>query len=348
MRVIIVSREVPEGVSGVCLGPVARLSDADLRPRLLRGGGHPAFNAYSARRNEEELARVYLAGVRHGALRAAAQGEGAPVEVLGQPVTPSTAGVLGSALDYENECITVTGLNVALDALIYDARLLCGAFANRDQLKAVLEADGGTSRIHIFNRDVARRRFARQGEGVLEEGMYLEHPKRDRTLVPFKTFHEEMMQEMVQEARVVMGRIGARRMCIEATEGVSFDGGLISELSAVSGSVSIAGSRKRDVKFEWGSPTFEPDQALDGCVWIRDNMGVAKLVEQRRTSNLTRLEECSSINTTFNVSIDVVRLFRANFRWAKESKHRYTVEFFDRAAPAGASGSSRPTKRKQR
>ena len=207
-----------------------------------------------------------------------------------------------------------------------------GAFEKQEQLEAVLNSNGGNSKIHIVSRSAARECFCRHGGGVLEEGVFVLHPKRDDTLVPFSTFHSDMLQEMTREVRVVMGRIGAKRLTVETVDGVSFSGAVVSKVPGKSGSVETEGQQRaeRKLQYEWGSPTFEPERALQDCVWIHDNAGAMTIVDQRRTSDLIRFEEFSRVDTSFRVSVDLLKLFKANFEWASESTYRYDVEFFPR------------------
>ncbi len=207
-------------------------------------------------------------------------------------------------------------------------------FLERDDLRrAVLNADGGYSRIHLVRLDRARQALKRQGGGVVEEGMYLEHPKRDGVLVPFRTYHADLLAEMTREVRVVLGRMGAKSLKIETVEGITFGGEVVSRFPLKSGAVSVdsESSNSRRVVYEWGSPTFDPGQALADCVWIQDNAGVMTIVDQRRTSNLTRYEEFSKVDTSFRISVDVMKLFAANFAWSETSTYRYEVEFFDKS-----------------
>jgi hypothetical protein len=210
--------------------------------------------------------------------------------------------------------------------------ILAGNFDSQEQINRVLTEGGGTSKIHVFNLHEARGLLQRHGGGIIEEGMYLLHPKRENVIVPFHTFHADMLAEMTREARVVMGRIGAKSLVIDTVEGVTFGGEVVSRIPLKSGGVSAEYEKNsnRRVTYEWGSSTFDPDNALKDCVWIQDNAGVMTIVDQRKTSNLTRYEEFAKIDTSFKLSIDVMKLFKTGFEWAETSTYRYEVQFFDK------------------
>ena len=235
---------------------------------------------------------------------------------------------------FEEHCVTLVARDlVGLDVELKDvAPILVGAISTESQFNSILKAEGGQSRFHVFNLDVARQVMRRHGGGIIEEGCYVLHPKRDGVIVPFKTYHMDMLQEMTREARVVMGRLGARRLEVVTDNGISFNGSMVSNVPLKSGKVAVESTdqKHRRVTFEWGSPTYEPDAALRDCVWIQDNAGVMTIVDQRRTSNLTRYEEFSTIDTTFKLAIDVMKQFESTFSWAEKSTYRYEVEFFDR------------------
>lgn len=233
---------------------------------------------------------------------------------------------------YEAHCVSVLGDTIARTLIPAKSPLFCGAFPTIEHLNAVLDQDGRNSRIHIFNRGVAQGLFKRHGGGILEDGVYLIHPKRDDVLVPFRTFHSDMLQEMTREVRVVMGRIGARRLEVETVEGVTFSGSVVSRIPLKSGGVEMEAKEKaeRRMTYEWGSPTFEPERALEDCVWIRDNAGAMTIVDQRRTSDLSHFDEFSRVDTSFSVGINLMKLFETNFAWASTSTYRYSVDFFSR------------------
>ena len=65
-------------------------------------------------------------------------------------------------------------------------------------------------------------------------------------------------------------------------------------------------------------------------MWIQDNAGLMTIVDQRLTSNLTTYEESTQVDTSFSVSLDMMKIFEAKFSWAEKSTYRYIVEFFDR------------------
>jgi len=54
------------------------------------------------------------------------------------------------------------------------------------------------------------------------------------------------------------------------------------------------------------------------------------IVDQRRTSKLTRYEEYSKVDTSFKLKVDLMKLFAAGFEWADTSTYRYEVQFFDK------------------
>lgn len=235
---------------------------------------------------------------------------------------------------FEEHCLTLVAMDLARrDVRLNDvASLLVGAITSDAQFQTILKADGGHARLHVFNLDVARQTLKRHGGGIIEEGCYILHPKRDGVIVPLKTYHMDMLQEMTREARVVMGRLGARRLEVTTDSGVTFNGSLASNVPLKSGKTAVEATdqRHKRVTFEWGSPTYEPESALQDCVWIQDNAGIMTIVDQRRTSNLTRHEEFSTIDTSFKLAIDVMKQFESTFTWAEKSTYRYEVEFFDR------------------
>jgi hypothetical protein len=237
-------------------------------------------------------------------------------------------------LPLEMHCVTISlkASPVGSEPIGRDHPLLLGQINGDEQLGAIENADGGYSRIHVFNLRVAREVLKRHGDGVVEEGCYLLHPKRENVLVPVRTYHMDMLQEMAREARVVMGRLGAKRMKLETLAGVSFSGGIVAGGPLKQASLTADATLRDEhrLNYEWGSSTYDADDVLKNCVWIQDNAGIMTIVDQRRTSNLTKYEEISQVDTSFKVSLGFMRVFDAKFSWAETSTYRYSVDFFDR------------------
>jgi len=296
-------------------------------------GGFALWNSMTA--EDRKLTAAYLLGLSDGRKTPAEAALNWARTLVGRAnlAPPSREWIRE---EFENHCITIIGPSTKPLSYVPLAvePLLAGHFPAQAQVDAVLAEGGGTTRIHAFNLHEARGLLRRHGGGTIEEGMYLLHPKREDVIVPFHTFHADMLAEMTREARVVMGRIGAKSLIIDTVEGVTFGGEVVSRVPLKSGSVGADYEKNtnRRVSYEWGSPTFDPDHALRDCVWIQDNAGVMTIVDQRKTSNLTRYEEFSKIDTSFKLSIDIMKLFATGFQWAETSTYRYEVQFFDKRA----------------
>ena len=362
MRLVIVSEELPE-VAGVYDGVPGEARREEITRRLMEVfAQRPAVIAAENKRFFEAGEDVVAYANRTGPRKRMEQARGYPEvvpEILrdaydsgfsdGAAATNGTAKVaaantrlvLGAAivtganiqtghrLAFENRCITVSPAAPIPES----CPLLLGHFKTRAQVEAVQSANGKTSRIHVFARAAARDTFQRHGGGILEDGLYILHPKREGVLVPFASFHTDMLQEMAREVRVVMGRIGAKRLVIETVEGMTLSGQVVSRVPAKSGFFGMKATEQvaRSVSYSWDPPTFDFEHALDDCVWIRDNASVMTLVDQRRTSSLVQYREFSRVDTTFQVGIDVMQLFKTNFEWASESTYEYIVDFFPRS-----------------
>ena len=269
----------------------------------------------------------YLQGFRDGTANAAAPNL-PEIPAAGRSIRLMKARPVDDLGGGSGIVITPSSPRGGLDGLLF------GRVNASEQLQGVLDADGGNSAIHVFSQKRARELFRRQGGGIIEDGAYCLHPKRERVLVPMLGYHQELLAEMQREARVTMGRLGAKRLVIETVQGATFGGGVVSRIPLKSGGVEFHGASKEErvVTYEWGSPTYEPQTALAECALLQDNSGVMTIVDQRRTSNLTRFEEFSRVDTQFGVGLDLMGLFKAGFSWSAESTYRYSVEFFDRPA----------------
>ena len=161
-------------------------------------------------------------------------------------------------LPLEQHCITIAmrAEPVGSERIDHAHPLLLGAFNGDEQLRAIERADGGYARIHVVNLRTARTKLRRLGEGVIEEGCYLLHPKREDVIVPLKTYHSDMLQEMTREAKRVLGLLGAKQLTIETTSGVSLGGEVVSNLPFRSGDVTVANAsaQGRETESPRGAP----------------------------------------------------------------------------------------------
>ena len=80
----------------------------------------------------------------------------------------------------------------------------------------------------------------------------------------------------------------------------------------------------------WGSPTYDPDHAMDGCCLVQDNISAMTLLRQLLTSDVGKYEEKYSIDTTFGVGIKVVQLINTDFKWEAKTQYKLSVEFFSK------------------
>ena len=191
----------------------------------------------------------------------------------------------------------------------------------------------GCERLHLFDLARARKHFTRRGGGVIDENVYVLHPKRDGVLVPIETYHQDLLKELHQESVVALGRLGAKTLTIETVSGMTFSGSTKKKEGKIDlfGNSSLGAEKSKNESLKWDSPTYDPEHAIDGCSLVQDNVGVMTLRNLRTTTDLVKFEEVATTDTTFNLGIEVVKLINSSFEWEKTSQYRYVVEFFSRA-----------------
>ena len=191
----------------------------------------------------------------------------------------------------------------------------------------------GCKRLHLFDLARARKHFTRRGGGVIDENVYVLHPKRDGVLVPIETYHQDLLKELHQESLVALGRLGAKTLTIETVSGMTFSGSTKKKEEGtidLFGNSSLGAEKSKNESLKWDSPTYDPEHAIDGCSLVQDNVGVMTLRNLRTTTDLVEFEEVATTDTTFNLGIEVVKLINSSFEWEKTSQYRYVVEFFSR------------------
>ena len=191
----------------------------------------------------------------------------------------------------------------------------------------------GCKRLHLFDLARARKHFTRRGGGVIDENVYVLHPKRDGVLVPIETYHQDLLKELHQESLVALGRLGAKTLTIETVSGMTFSGSTKKKEGKIDlfGNSSLGAEKSKNESLKWDSPTYDPEHAIDGCSLVQDNVGVMTLRNLRTTTDLVKFEEVATTDTSFNLGIEVVKLINSSFEWEKTSQYRYVVEFFSRA-----------------
>jgi hypothetical protein len=49
------------------------------------------------------------------------------------------------------------------------------------------------------------------------------------------------------------------------------------------------------------------------------------------TTDLAHFANSSTVNTSFGVSLDVMKMFKAGFSWAAQSQYCFRVDFFSKS-----------------
>lgn len=328
MRIVLVSREFEPVDRRVAGRPLASVVDSYLSAGL-KSLADPSVGgaAFEYLFGEDKLATLVkrIAGVEPAILKEQRAGILAALREASSGIYRPGDQPLRAQDSLEGVCGIVGDLSTVIDVHPEVARMLGDQAAGAAGTRSV--------QVHLIDQSRARGFLRRHGGGVLEDGAYVLHPKRVGVLVPLRTYHAELLGEMQREARVLLGRLGARKLTIETVEGVTFGGQVVSRAPTAAGAVKAGGSRtdSRTVTYEWHSPTFDPDGALEGCVMVQDNTGVMTLVNQRKTSDLKRYEESSTIDTSFGVDVSIMAMFKASFEWASTSTYRYEVDFFPKS-----------------
>ena len=190
----------------------------------------------------------------------------------------------------------------------------------------------GCERLHLFDLDTARTHFKRwdlegRGDAVIEENVYVLHPKLDGVLVPILSYHKDLCNQLDKEVKLALGKLGAKELVIKKNRKSKIKGWLKSK----SGSARAQGSQNRHVRIEmtWGSPTFDPEHATAGCSLIQTSEWMT-LIALLKETDLTGYKEHIEIDTTFNLGVDVVQLIDSSFEWESVSQYHYNVKFYSR------------------
>ena len=204
-----------------------------------------------------------------------------------------------------------------------------GTFKHAGQLQKVLEADGKNSIISVMPIEKAKESFIPIGGGIFKQGPYLRHPKKKNALVPFESYHSILLKEHDEEFIRLLACLGARTIHIETIEGVAFDGSTV-----------IPARGKLDFKYKRNekcvkSYDFYPQTAdfvmsLKDAVWIQDYPKMLTFLETRKSHRLKSFSEVVDINTSFGVDLDIVLSFDSAFKWVKNSKYKFDVQFYSR------------------
>ena len=190
----------------------------------------------------------------------------------------------------------------------------------------------GCERLHLFDLDTARTHFKRwdlegRGDAVIEENVYVLHPKLDGVLVPILSYHKDLCNQLDKEVKLALGKLGAKELLIKKSRKSKIKGWLKSR--SASARAQAGQNQHRLVKMTWGSPTYDPEHATAGCSLIQTSEWMT-LLQQRKTSDLTGYQDHIKIDTTFNLGVDVVQLIDSSFEWESVSQFYYDVKFFSK------------------
>ena len=190
----------------------------------------------------------------------------------------------------------------------------------------------GCERLHLFDLDTARTHFKRwdlegRGDAVIEENVYVLHPKLDGVLVPILSYHKDLCNQLDKEVNLALGKLGAKELVIKKSRKSKIKGWLKSR--SASGRAQAGQNKHRLVTKHWGSPTYDPEHATAGCSLIQTSEWMT-LLQQRKTSDLTGYQDYIEIDTTFNLGVDVVQLIDSSFEWESVSQYYYDVKFYSK------------------
>ena len=211
----------------------------------------------------------------------------------------------------------------------YNKPEMYGEFKSHKQMRKVLEADGSNSEIIIMPTDIAKKHFAHSGQGTFAPGKYAPHPKKLNVLIPFETYHQYLLKELDEEFKRFFSCLGAKRIFIYSLEGVTIDGNAtVPTQWKVTSKFKKTKVNKKE--YEFFPEEIEIDTALDNKFWIQDHPQMATFLETRKSFKLKKFEETISVDTSFDLDVDVMNQFNPGFHWVKTSKYKYEVEFYSR------------------
>ena len=190
----------------------------------------------------------------------------------------------------------------------------------------------GCERLHLFDLDTARTHFKRwdlegRGDAVIEENVYVLHPKLDGVLVPISSYHENLTQQLDKEVKLALGKLGAEELVIKKGKKSKIKGWLKSR--SASARAQAGQNQHRLVKMTWGSPTYDPEHATAGCSLIQTSEWMTLIASLKHTDQ-TGYKEHIEIDTSFNLGVDVVQLIDSSFEWESVSQYHYDVKFYSK------------------
>ena len=166
---------------------------------------------------------------------------------------------------------------------------------------------------------------------MIDENVYVLHPKRDGVLVPIETYHQDLLKELHQESLVALGRLGAKTLTIETVSGMTFSGSTKKKEGKIDlfGNSSLGAEKSKNESLKWDSPTYDPEHATAGCSLIQTSEWMT-LIDLLKDTDQTSFKKHIEIDTTFNLGVNVVQLIDSSFEWESVSHYYYDVKFFSR------------------
>lgn len=216
-----------------------------------------------------------------------------------------------------------------------EQQLLHNLLDSDSKFRKLMRSEGGADLLILERQHAAKlglEHFGGKG-GMFSPGLYCEHPKDDKVLLPLDRAADILQSEILEEVVRVFEALGATRTVIEdVTELGANAGGGDAEVRAI-GSISGEKKKLREMRYEPTTPV-DAERATLGKKHIFDLPNVMSVVEARTKGNQTyqKFEETVAVNC--GLDVNVLGVFSATAGANYKRRWSFEVEFRSKAEQA--------------
>jgi hypothetical protein len=247
------------------------------------------------------------------------------VERAMMPTTEESGHILAS------EAVVIPGKLLASDYRDFDSPIFHGLFESKRQLEQLMEANGGHTELHIVSQATANQVYGHPFGGRFKTGLHVPHPKDPKALVPLADMHESVKEEVVHEWGEVFEALGAKKLVIADTTGITVDakGKHSNPGASVEAQMQLAYGSSVVETSTYAAGVFDPERASTGRRWLGDHPAIMKIVAGRVHGNQTSWRRTVKVDVTAGVSLDVIALAApSKSKGQLKAEYHRTFDFF--------------------
>lgn len=253
------------------------------------------------------------------------------------PPTYTTEITIQQPIDSENKTLIIPneGLNNNY-SLSKNKDLLYGlldGFNNSEKaFETILNSKGGSELVIYEKSSISSERHYGGKYGKFNSGLYCEHPKDSKRLIPLENSNELIKTFILEEIIQCFEALGAKRIIIEDKTDIEVGLGVKSPINGDHFESKMESNYNNRIlrNKEFGKGTFDTERCFSNLLFIPDFPNIMTVINSRVYGNQTVEEFTESINLGANLDVNVLSLYKSQIGFKYNRTWYFRVDFYDK------------------